>query len=560
MTFDPTRAVYGPELAPAFFRAVENGTDCLDVVMIGDSNTGFSQYGWHEGLAKAFISVEGLPMYATPLAPLVARSGASSGNIGYLTNYDHAQMRASTEVTDPAVAYSVSQANLTTYGGMYDGFIRGNTDSNCATLRAKFNIGVCSGDNPDTSGDYLSNNAYWGFGFSDSTGSTNPFFYSHTTGGISLQATSPFVGSVFTYRVIHSYGSGGGSFTMSVRQDVSPFTDITTAKAVSTDNGQAWGWGSSELEADTTGQSVALRASCFGLSNATRTVNGNVGFLFHSCYRKVKGIAFNNLMYMGGRDSNRLYSVLAGTSDAALVTYVTELVNRQKAAGGTGRLLFFIQAGTNDVGASTQTTAQNFLENIRGMIDRLLRIMSLAGIPGGQFAFVVMVSHPETATDVDNVISGNSMTIYREIIAQQSNPRAFDLQCTFVNLLALKSTYATTYNRLFDQGLYASTNTDPNHLLTAGYDELGAPIADALLTYTTPPSPHKIALADGRIADWHRFDVKGSAVVKDRSIMLSLANDQAGAEAQLVDIWNKLGGPGSPPQATYFTREDLANA
>lgn len=559
MSFDATRAIYGPELAPSFFRAVENGTDCLDVVLIGDSNTGFSQYGWHEGLAKAFISVEGLPMYATPLAPLVARSGTSSGNIGYLTNYDVAQMRSSTASPNPAVAYSVSQTSLTTYGGMYDGFIRGNTDANCAVLRNKFNIGVCSGDDQDAS-DYLSNNAFWGFGFSDSTGSTNPFFYSHTTGGISIQATSPFLGSTFTYRVIHSYGSGGGSFTMSIRLDVSPFSDLADAKTVNTDNGKAWDWGVSELEANTTGVTSAIRASSFGLSNATRTVNGNVGFLFHSCYRKVKGIAFNNLMYMGGRDSNRLHSVLAGTSDAALVTYVTELVNRQKAAGGTGRLLFFIQAGTNDVGASTQTTAQKFLENIRGMIDRLVRIMSLAGIPGGQFAFVVMVSHPETATDTDNVISGNSMTIYREIIALQSNPRAFDLQCTFVNLLALNSTYATTYNRLFDQSLYAVSNTDVNHLSTAGYDELGAPIADAMLTYAPPPSPHKIALADGRIADWHRFDVRGSAVVKDRSIMMSLADSQAGAEAQLVDIWNKLGGPGSPPQATYFTREDLANA
>lgn len=558
MTFDATRAVYGPELAPAFFRAVENGTDCLDVVMIGDSNTGFGAYGWHEGLAKAFISVEGLPMYATPLAPF-ATASTNSGAIGYLTSYDLATMRSSTASPNPGLSYTAGQTNLTTYGALHDGFLFGNTNANCATLRSKFNIGVCSGDPPDGS-DYLSNNAFWGFGFTDSSTSANNLYYNHTGGGVVLQTTGGFVGNPFTYRVVHSYGTGGGTLTLSMRTNASPFTDIIPPKTVDTNNGQAWDWGVSELEKTTTGDSIEIRCNSFGLSTTLGGVVGNVGFLFHSCYRKVKGIAFNNLMYMGGRDSNRLYSVLAGASDAALVTYVTELVNRQKAAGGTGRLLFFIQTGTNDVGVDPQVTAQKFLENIRGMIDRLVRIMSLAGIPGGQFAFVVMVSHPETATDVDNVISANSMTIYREIIAQQSNPRAFDLQCTFVNLLALKSTYATTYNRLFDQGLYASTNTDFNHLSTAGYDELGAPIADAMLTYAPPPPLHKIALADGRIANWHRFDVKGSAVVKDRSIMLSVADDQAGAEAQLVDIWNKLGGPGSPPQATYFTREDLANA
>lgn len=490
MTFDPTRAIYGDQKTISFFRDAKNGTDCLDVVLIGDSNTGFGQYGWHEGLAKAFIAGQGTQMYATQLAPFVGPINYSAGVIGYFANYDVAPIRSSTASPDPARAYTVGQTSGVTYGVMHDGFVYANTDANCATLRNKFNVGICSGDDRDIN-DFLSNNGLWGFGFSDSGGSVNDYYYSHVHGGVTIRSGSPFLGATFTYRVVHSQGLSGGTFSMNIRTDVPAYSDIVPHKTINTNNSSVWGWTASELSTTSIPSTTQIRCSSFGLLTdpPSRTVIGNVGFLFHSCYRKVKGVAFNNLMYMGGRNSTKLLDTLSKTPDATLVTYVTELYNRQRAAGGSGRLVFFIQSGTNDVGDTPQQlAAELFLSNFKAMIAKLQRVLIQAGISRDKFAFMVMVSHPMTANDEDDVNPPNSLTPYREALAEG------DVPATFVNLLALGGTYATTYDRLFSQNLYASP-TDFNHLLpggslgqTGGYDELGGAIAQAIINYI-PPAP-----------------------------------------------------------------------
>jgi lysophospholipase L1-like esterase len=553
MSFDATRAIYGQGNASQYLKDAKNGVDSLDIVVIGDSNAGFGAYGWHEGLAKALVETEGISLYATTLAPFVGFTGSgNAGSIGYRTGWDWAPVRASTEGTNPGVAYSVSQTSLTTYGGLYDGFLRGNTDANCAKLRESFNIGVCSGDNQDGS-DFLSNNMFWGFGFSESTGSTNPVYYSHVHGGFGLDSNHPFVGQAFSYRVIHSRGLGGGTMTMNIRAGS---TDLATAKAVATDDGSTWKWSVSELDKTSTGDSAAIRCSCFGLSTAARAVSGNVGFLFHSVYRKIKGIAVNNLMYMGGRTSGQLASILTNTSDKALTTYISELINRQRAAGGTGRILFFILCGTNDSGQNPQPTSQAFLENIRTIINRLALAYNRTGDSTNSPAFMAMVSHPMTATDADDSVATNSLTPYREVVALNSGNKYNQLPCDFVNLLGLKGTYATTYNRLFDQSLYAASNTDLNHLSSAGFDELSAPLAQAIIAYTPPASTRKIDVSDGRLGVWHRIDVLSTAVVKDRSWLLANADSEANAIGMLNQCWTNLGKAGSPPNRTYFTRED----
>ncbi len=51
---------------------------------------------------------------------------------------------------------------------------------------------------------------------------------------------------------------------------------------------------------------------------------------------------------------------------------------------------------------------------------------------------------------------------------------------------------------------------------------------------------NKINVADGRLADWHRFDAQDKAVVKDRSFLMAVADSTSGAIDELDALWTKL--------------------
>lgn len=69
--------------------------------------------------------------------------------------------------------------------------------------------------------------------------------------------------------------------------------------------------------------------------------------------------------------------------------------------------------------------------------------------------------------------------------------------------------------------------------------------------------PTDINVADGRIANWHRFDALSKAVVKDRHVLMSNADSETNAREQIQTIWDKLGGRYTPPQVISFNRDDL---
>jgi lysophospholipase L1-like esterase len=193
-------------------------------------------------------------------------------------------------------------------------------------------------------------------------------------------------------------------------------------------------------------------------------------------------------MYMGGRTCKRLANTLNATPIDTLATYLKELKNRQITAGGSGKILFLVQCGTNDI-VEPETTTENFLTNMRSIINRLDIACYAASISKDNFGFIVMVSHPMNSTDTDVVTQSNSMTAYREIIAERSESNVLNLPVTSMNLLALKGTFNSTYDRLNDQQLYGSSNTDFMHLSSAGYDELGIPIIQNLLNYVPASRP-----------------------------------------------------------------------
>jgi hypothetical protein len=68
---------------------------------------------------------------------------------------------------------------------------------------------------------------------------------------------------------------------------------------------------------------------------------------------------------------------------------------------------------------------------------------------------------------------------------------------------------------------------------------------------------NKINVADGRLADWHRFDAQDKAVVKDRSFLMAVSDSTSGAIDELNALWTKLGNTETPPRVISFNRHDV---
>ena len=69
-------SVYGSIRAGQFLKDLVDGTNSLDVIIIGDSNTGsalIGGYGYMAGMSEALNNI-GAPCYGTPLAPFIDRS------------------------------------------------------------------------------------------------------------------------------------------------------------------------------------------------------------------------------------------------------------------------------------------------------------------------------------------------------------------------------------------------------------------------------------------------------------------------------------------------------
>jgi hypothetical protein len=69
--------------------------------------------------------------------------------------------------------------------------------------------------------------------------------------------------------------------------------------------------------------------------------------------------------------------------------------------------------------------------------------------------------------------------------------------------------------------------------------------------------PTDINVADGKLANWHRFDALNRAVTKDVHILMSVADSTTNAVEQIQAIWTKLGGSNAPPRVDSFNRKDL---
>jgi len=147
-----------------------------------------------------------------------------------------------------------------------------------------------------------------------------------------------------------------------------------------------------------------------GYWNALGTSRGPVAVLGTSYYRSTPGVSIHNLQnYSGGTTSQIAgsFSDNQGCGYATIKTYLQTIVDRQKAAGGLGKVIIYVTMGTND-GTSTSATA--YVPNVKNIISQFKKAWQHLNYPANYLGFVLTTSHAWTSYDpstTQNAINGS---------------------------------------------------------------------------------------------------------------------------------------------------------
>lgn len=370
---------YGSTRAAQFIKDVVSGTDSLDVVVIGDSNAGSNDYGYTVGWDRYMGYQLGCDMYATPL-------------LGGGGDYIQAGPTYPTQL----------QQNMASNGVIMYGELNGTTGGTGSTgPMRQFYKYTDSGGPIDTLVSYLGVNStnYTNF---YSTMLLQPNRFSHFPNAIAAGevygSDSAFKNSIrllddsplmydgttnLQYRLVHGiFPSGSGSFKLRVLG-----SGATIGSSIST-NGGITSYGTSTLSFSA---SATCQCTWDGGTTAQASgtlVTGPFAAIWQSIIRTAKkGYSVTNLTTSDSRTMVGLADRVEGCG-LLLDAFLGEINARQQAAGGTGRILVFVNGGINGDTAANWTSAA----------DRMVaRIKARWPGSAANLAFVFTVSHPMTS-------------------------------------------------------------------------------------------------------------------------------------------------------------------
>lgn len=455
--------VYGANGVAAWIRDAVQGTNSIDCLWIGDSNTGFNGWGWADGWQHGLCQ-NGAPMYGS----MIWVPWNSQANLGYRSN----------------VFSSFSQNTGT---GVVAG--TGGTSGASAALKATFGVGTGSLTIQGTAGtapDFVdvpgarssqSETALWLFMRNIQTGSA---------AAIEATYAEPMpigFNEALVFRAQVNLRSGGTAKFTSRFANLSNGglgalgnpTQSTTTVSASTDS---WDTYTHTLAADSTrfvypptnsagqfGVKVAIDGSGVGLANAVAQ-GTSVGLC--SVYRAINGTASSIMEYRGSATLTQLATDINQAKSGFCTTLLKEARQRQIAAGGSGRVLICIQGGVNsgDWSPSNPAAAITAVESIKTDIKSAWATL---GYPAADLLFLFMVSHPIDAGDA-------SLTVLR---TYAQNYYASSSDTLFVNLNDIAPFTTITANNWFD-------NLGNAHLdeITRGYEAISSRIVSNILRYS----------------------------------------------------------------------------
>lgn len=188
---------------------------------------------------------------------------------------------------------------------------------------------------------------------------------------------------------------------------------------------------------------------------------GPLGVLVRSLYRTdgKPGYAIHVLQNHAGGTSTEIALSIdddSGCGLPTLRTYLKELRSRQRAAGGAGRVLVFLNMGINNAGANSEhASEETCAEDVAAMVAQLDRAWASLGHPPEDLGFIVTASH-------DGGIDGYRADLATERLRQRL---AGDRHVAIIDVDALAPRHFLAANRLFAGGM-----SDPDaHLSREGY-------------------------------------------------------------------------------------------
>lgn len=419
----PVGGIVGSRTASNFIRDMMNGVDSVDILFVGDSNTDYSAHGYVTGMGNA-LQQSGARCYGTMVYPVY--QSASQQDIGHKCNMSPLR-------------------NADAFGS--GGTATVGASSGKTSLINLF--GRTSGTASPT-GDA-------GLDFIYVSGTPSGNGYQQTIAGVYVDTDNPIgIKNELRYRVLRSQMPSGdtpGTFYLASQ---TASATITTSSAITTTGSYAWVASEHTVPAN---PSATMSEHHFAWKvGAALGVYNNVGFAAQSVYRAVKGWSVGCLHYRGGESMTTVASNISGWGATKMGTYLKEVRDRQIAAGGTGRVIVWVQGGVN-----TATGLPGSWEtDLATMKTAITSAWTGSGGSAENITFVANVSHqyinPDSSSSGSlNVLSG-----------QRATAKAMIGGANGSNLTVVTLTEQITYPEmvpLYDGG-------GAVHLTAAGYNEI----------------------------------------------------------------------------------------
>jgi hypothetical protein len=372
--WDFGRAVYGSSRAGEFLRDLASGANGLDIVVVGDSNTGSAaadMWGYHHGFQQALWE-RGYTCYATPVCPLVT---------GFTTG---------TATATPSIwrgANTMVTGGLAGNAPLLDGDVSGGSTPYAAwdpgTTWTRYGSSTSSPPYKE-SWAYLAN--------------TTQYFSSD---GVSIDIDHPLNtnGTTLYYRVRYGRIVGSTGAICPIVLNAPANTDASTRQAFSATS-PTGGIDSLAAEVSWTANGTNAYRGGWAYVAPGFVTNGPVAVHSHSMYRRTKGWGVTSHGYQGGETSTQIGEKIDTVKGDPLKEHLKELRARQIAAGGTGRVLVLAHAGVN--GSETGTV---WVTAMRRLWNAYKSAWSGLGYPAADLAIIAWVSHMYSANDTSAGVS-----------------------------------------------------------------------------------------------------------------------------------------------------------
>jgi hypothetical protein len=287
--------------------------------------------------------------------------------------------------------------------------------------------------------------------------------YTSTAGGPSVRlnggnqlvsGSTGGAGVALQYRVVYGkFAATGGKFRLRAMKGVNTLV-AGSAADIPTSGGTGYATATLNFTSSTTaGAPDEMKCAWDGYnSGAANEVTGPFAAFYHSVIRtSYKGFSVNCLNYFGGATTAFLAEMLQAMPKY-LEAYLKELRERQIAAGGSGRVLWWHNSGIN--GSETGST---WTTNAAAIRDAVYNVwVTTLGYPANDLAFVMSVTHPVITGDPGAGTWGTN----RPAVAQAATTWAAENANDGKNVTVVDIESILTAQQIKDRNLYQNlTNT-----------------------------------------------------------------------------------------------------